>query len=64
MTKEQELMESKFVYVGNFSAVDPPYSILQCCYDCKVEWTGCWDNFMCPKCGKEEIPKGLDNEPK
>jgi hypothetical protein len=43
-------------YVGNFSAVDPAYSRHMACHKCKVEWTGCWDNFQCPECGDGELP--------
>lgn len=45
-----------YKYLGNFSAVDPQYSVGMTCHDCMVEWTGCWDNFECPKCGKGELP--------
>lgn len=44
------------VYVGNFSAVGPEYSRYMTCSDCNVAWTGCWDNFECPKCGQGELP--------
>lgn len=47
---------SEYTYLGNFSAVDPAYSIGMSCDSCKVEWTGCWDNFQCPKCGEGELP--------
>jgi len=43
-------------YLGNFSAVDPAYSRHMQCYECDVSWTGCWDNFQCPQCGKGELP--------
>lgn len=43
-------------YLGNFSAVDPAYSVGMTCHDCNVSWTGCWDNFECPRCGKGELP--------
>ena len=43
-------------YLGNFSAVDPAYSRHMECWDCMVSWTGCWDNFQCPKCGEGELP--------
>lgn len=46
----------EYKYLGNFSAVDPAYSRRMSCHDCKVEWTGCWDNFMCPQCGQGELP--------
>lgn len=46
----------EYEYLGNFSAVGPAYSRGMRCHDCKVEWVGCWDNFMCPKCGQGELP--------
>jgi len=46
----------EYKYLGNFSAVDPAYSRHMTCDDCKVSWTGCWDNFQCPKCGHGELP--------
>ena len=49
-------MESEYEYIGNFSAVDPAYSVGMICDDCEVAWTGCWDNFQCPKCGEGELP--------
>tara|TARA_R110000772_G_scaffold86268_1_gene180661 strand:+ start:924 stop:1118 length:195 start_codon:yes stop_codon:yes gene_type:complete len=45
-----------YQFIGNFSAVEPVYSRHMSCHDCEVEWTGCWDNFQCPKCGAGEIP--------
>jgi len=46
----------EYKYIGNFSAADPAYSRGFSCHDCKVDYTGCWDNFMCPICGKGELP--------
>lgn len=43
-------------HLGNFSAVEPAYSRLMYCYDCNVDWVGCWDNFQCPECGQGELP--------
>lgn len=43
-------------YLGNYSAVDPAYSRGMSCDDCRVSWTGCWDNFQCPLCGRGELP--------
>ncbi len=43
-------------YLGDFSAAPPWFSILMECHDCNVSWTGCWDNFECPKCGHGELP--------
>jgi hypothetical protein len=48
--------EFEFEYLGNFSAVDPAYYRAMSCYKCHVSWTGCWDNFQCPKCGEGELP--------
>lgn len=48
-------------YLGNFSAVDPAYSRLMSCYECNVEWVGCWDNFECPECGEGELPSTYIN---
>jgi hypothetical protein len=45
-----------YKYLGNFSAVDPAYSRDMTCYDCEVRWTGCWDNFQCPKCDRGDLP--------
>ena len=45
-----------YAYLGDFSATPPWYSIAMSCDDCKVSWTGCWDNYQCPKCGKGELP--------
>jgi hypothetical protein len=47
---------SEYQYLGDFSAVDPAYSAHMSCHDCEVSWTGCWDNFECPKCGGGELP--------
>jgi len=48
---------SEYKYIGNFSAVDPAYSRGMSCHDCKVDWTGCADNFVCPKCGQGDPPR-------
>jgi hypothetical protein len=45
-----------YEYLGNFSATDPAYSRGMSCDKCEVSWTGCWDNFQCPKCGEGELP--------
>ena len=54
-------MSEEYRYLGDFSAVDPAYSKGMVCHDCKVEWTGCWDNFQCPKCGEGELPSIRDD---
>jgi hypothetical protein len=51
------VVDDTYTYLGNFSAVEPVHTRYMVCYDCKVSWHGCWDNFMCPKCGKGELPK-------
>ena len=47
---------TSYRYLGNYSAVDPAYSRGMSCDDCRVSWTGCWDNFQCPICGRGELP--------
>lgn len=47
---------SEYQYVGDFSATPPWFSVSMRCDDCMIEWTGCWDNFQCPKCGQGELP--------
>lgn len=47
---------TSYKYLGDFSATPPQYSRGMSCDKCMVSWTGCWDNFMCPKCGEGEIP--------
>lgn len=46
-------------YLGNFAACEPWAAQAMSCDDCQVSWTGCWDNFQCPRCGKGELPKPL-----
>ena len=43
-------------YLGNFAACEQWAAVSMQCDDCDVSWTGCWDNFQCPKCGKGELP--------
>ena len=57
----QEDNELIYEYIGNYSAVDPAYSKGMSCRICKVSWTGCWDNYQCPKCGEGELPSYEDN---
>ena len=60
---------SKFAdykYLGDLSAVDPPYSRMMYCDDCMVKWMGCWDSFECPECGNGELPAAslpMEEEP-
>jgi hypothetical protein len=49
-------MANEPTYLGNFSAVDPAYSRHMVCHECNVSWTGCWDNFQCPRCGEGDLP--------
>lgn len=37
-------------YLGNFSAVDPVYSVGLSCDKCMVRWIGCYDQSNCPEC--------------
>lgn len=43
-------------YLGNFSATPPWFDVSMRCDNCRVRWTGCWDNFQCPICGEGELP--------
>jgi ATP-dependent protease ClpP protease subunit len=45
-----------YEYLGDFSAAPPWASRAMDCHKCKVSWTGCWDNFQCPRCGEGELP--------
>jgi hypothetical protein len=45
-----------YLYLGDLSATPPWFSVSMSCDACKVSWTGCWDNFQCPKCGEGELP--------
>jgi hypothetical protein len=47
---------SDYKYLGNFAACEPWAAQGMSCDDCMVSWTGCWDNFQCPKCGNGELP--------
>ena len=47
---------SEYKYLGYFAACEPWAAQGMSCDDCKVSWTGCWDNFQCPQCGKGELP--------
>ena len=51
-----EDQESDYKYLGDFSATPSWHSRDMSCDKCKVRWTGCWDNFQCPKCGEGELP--------
>lgn len=57
---------SEYKYLGNFAACEPWAAQGMSCDDCMVSWTGCWDNFQCPKCGNGELPwkpAQIDDEP-
>lgn len=47
---------NNYEYLGDFSATPPWHGQFMCCHDCQVSWTGCWDNFQCPQCGKGDLP--------
>lgn len=46
----------KYTYLGNFSACEPWAAVGMSCDKCRVSWTGCWDNYQCPKCGDGDLP--------
>lgn len=50
------MTEKPYEYIGDYSAAPPWHSRLIHCHDCMISFTGCWDNFQCPKCGKGETP--------
>lgn len=45
-----------YEYLGNHAACEPWAAVGMSCDKCKVSWTGCWDNYQCPKCGDGELP--------
>ena len=47
---------TKYEHLGDLSATPPWHSRHMTCEPCRVSWTGCWDNFQCPKCGQGELP--------
>lgn len=49
-------MVEVYEYLGNFAACEPWAAVGMSCDACKVSWTGCWDNFECPRCGDGELP--------
>ncbi len=53
---------ASYEYLGDFSSTPPWHSRAMSCDDCRVSWTGCWDNFQCPKCGMGDLP-GFDGQP-
>jgi hypothetical protein len=55
MTRRDDEM-AVYEHLGNFAACEPWAAQGMSCDDCKVSWTGCWDNFQCPKCGKGDLP--------
>jgi hypothetical protein len=54
--QERESEMTDFKYLGNFAACEPWAAQGMSCDNCMVSWTGCWDNFQCPKCGNGELP--------
>jgi hypothetical protein len=47
---------SEYRYLGNFAACEVWAARHMSCDTCRVAWTGCWDNFMCPECGEGDLP--------
>jgi hypothetical protein len=47
---------AEYPYLGNFAACEPWAARGMSCDECKVSWTGCWDNFQCPQCGNGDLP--------
>lgn len=45
-----------YEYLGDYSSTPPWHSRAMSCDECRVSWTGCWDNFQCPKCGMGDLP--------
>jgi hypothetical protein len=54
--------ELEYNYLGDFSATPPWHSRSMSCDNCRVSWTGCWDNFQCPNCGMGDLP-GFGEKP-
>jgi hypothetical protein len=50
------MSDDGYKYLGNFAACEQWAARMMFCDDCGVSWTGCWDNFECPKCGNGELP--------
>ena len=48
--------EYEYEYLGDFSATPPWHSRGMSCSECRVSWTGCWDESLCPKCGMGDLP--------
>jgi predicted RNA-binding Zn-ribbon protein involved in translation (DUF1610 family) len=46
----------EYRYLGDFAACEMWAARHMTCDACRVAWTGCWDNFMCPECGEGELP--------
>jgi hypothetical protein len=59
---QSTVLLTSYEYLGDFSATPPWHSRAMSCDDCRVSWTGCWDNFQCPKCGMGDLP-GFGGEP-
>jgi hypothetical protein len=47
---------TRYEHLGDLSATPPWHSRHMTCEPCRVSWTGCWDNFQCPRCAKGELP--------
>lgn len=61
--KDGEYVLTDFEYLGNLSATPPWAARHMSCWDCKVSWDGCWDNFECPRCGEGDLPFTNSSEP-
>lgn len=46
----------EYRYLGDYAACEMWAARHMTCARCRVSWTGCWDNFMCPECGEGELP--------
>lgn len=49
-------MSDGYENLGDLSATPPWFSVAMSCDKCRVQWTGCWDNYQCPKCGDGDLP--------
>lgn len=56
MKRVSDTPDGEYQYLGNLAACEPWAAVGMSCDKCKVDWTGCWDNYQCPKCGEGELP--------
>jgi hypothetical protein len=54
--EDTEAGSPHYHYLGNFASCERWAERSMHCDACRVEWTGCWDNFMCPECGEGQLP--------